>query len=212
MFPSNGPQPQQQSTPFYPIRNSDQYREPSEADTDMMDWTPSSTPIKAAIPFNPARPRIPLQPLPTGPSPFHGSLPATPASPAHLLRRPPNMAPGVLRKTTEREKENFMASMTTSQRRGGAVSEADEDERETSNGGAGNGRARSGEAEMKMAPARFFLKEDTVDTGLEAMFDEVFSIRDEPAAVGTRGTGSEGDDGSQGPSFGQRLGGLLFGR
>jgi len=146
------------------------------------------------------------------------------------------MAPGALRKTSEREKENFFAEMTGMGRRGNGnvgkstmAEDDDSEDGEVGGGGRGGAGGKHGQRkEMKIAPARFFLKEDTLDTGLEAMFDEVFSIRDEPA--GRRAAGSGGGDGAgtavagggvgggsssnssgQGTSFGQRLGGLFFG-
>jgi len=138
------------------------------------------------------------------------------------------MAPGALRKTSEREKEHFFAEMTGSgRRRGGNATVAEDDDSEDGEvGGGGRAGGKHGQRkEMTIAPARFFLKEDTLDTGLEAMFDEVFSIRDEPAGRGAAGSG--GGDGAgmavvgrgvggssssgQGTSFGQRLGGLFFG-
>ena len=37
--------------------------------------------------------------------------------------------------------------------------------------------------ELELAPARLQLREDPVDTGLESLFNSVFSIRDEPKEV-----------------------------
>lgn len=107
----------------------------------------------------------------------------------------------------------------TGRRGGGGPGIQQEDDADDSDGGGSRGGVKrvaqpSAAREMKMAPARFFPKEDAVDTGLEAMFDEVFSIRDEPA-VGASGADARSDGrdaGSQGPSLGRRLGGLFFGR
>ena len=43
-----------------------------------------------------------------------------------------------------------------------------------------NGRSKR---EMQLGEAKFQLKEKPKDTGLEAMFDSVFSIKDDPAEV-----------------------------
>lgn len=47
-------------------------------------------------------------------------------------------------------------------------------------GSKANGRPKR---EMQLGEAKFQLKEEPRDTGLEAMFDSVFSIKDDPAEV-----------------------------
>lgn len=42
---------------------------------------------------------------------------------------------------------------------------------------------RPGRTNLELANPKFQLKGESADTGLEAMFDSVFSIRDEPAEV-----------------------------
>jgi len=46
-----------------------------------------------------------------------------------------------------------------------------------------SGQTRPGRTSFELADPKLRLREEPADTGLEAMFDSVFSIRDEPAEV-----------------------------
>ncbi len=146
-------------------------------DPNAMEWTPTRPEHPTLHPMRPVQPpqlqQPPLQP-PT-PSPFRGSLPAAPISPAHRLRNPPNQQK--FRRTPLAEQKNFFSKLMISQR-------ATVD----SNEGAGL-TGSTNEAELRpkgwieMADSKLKLQEDAVETGLESMFNSVFSIRDEPAEV-----------------------------
>jgi len=60
------------------------------------------------------------------------------------------------------------------------VSQGEPQSEGTSFGSKANGRSKR---EMQLGEAKFQLKEEPRDTGLEAMFDSVFSIKDDPAEV-----------------------------
>jgi len=105
-------------------------------------------------------------------SPFYGTLPPRPLAPAAKLRNPQP----IFQRVSEAKKENFFKQMT-----GGAPEQnpfLNADPYSDS-----DARQRKERGFMELAQPKWHLREDQADTGLEAMFDSVFSIRDEPAEV-----------------------------
>ncbi|MCJ1358285.1 MAG: hypothetical protein MMC33_008284 [Icmadophila ericetorum] len=134
---------------------------PDDREDDAMDWTPSRAN------FEPEQ-RTPIhQPMPIGPSPFHGKLPPAPKSQAHRLRNPSQ--PHFTAASSER-KQNFFERMTKGSPR--VVGDGSDDE------------AASTPRRPQMADQRFFpATEQKADTGLENIFNAAFSLRDEPPEV-----------------------------
>lgn len=144
-----------------------------------MDWTPTRV-----SPFQPRRavrsgaqlgqsPQQPQRPQQLGqalPSPFYGVLPPAPKAPAHKISNP--FPQPVFKKASLTSQKDFFSKMMVSQ--GEPKSEG------ISFGSKANGRPKR---EMQLGEAKFQLKEEPRDTGLEAMFDSVFSIKDDPAEV-----------------------------
>ncbi|KAI9767518.1 MAG: hypothetical protein M1839_004478 [Geoglossum umbratile] len=135
---------------------------PPAEDFDEMDWTPS----QEAKLFNPALSPITTVSIanpPQSPSPFYGRLPAQPISPAARLRNPPNRPH--LRKIPDDKKEALVNNMR------GYSSSDNED------GSDRKGKKHS----IAMANPRFFPNDEySRDTGLESLFDTVFTLGDPP--------------------------------
>lgn len=162
-----------------PVSDSETSVELDNDPDNSMDWTPtravttfrshSANPI-AAPKFQPAQPFR---------SPFYGTLPQAPISPAHALRNPPHHP--VFTKTPLDKQTDFFARMMSSGNLGGNTLGGD---------AAANMPARG---EMEIHPGKLHLNEKPVETGLEAMFDSVFSMQDEPPEVrATQGTQNGG--------------------
>ncbi|KAF2399071.1 hypothetical protein EJ06DRAFT_69232 [Trichodelitschia bisporula] len=132
---------------------------PEENDPNQMEWTPTRPQT-----FNPRPIQRPPQPAsPTGPSPFRGILPAAPVPPAHKPYKPAVQ----FTRASEASKEKFNAAMAF----GGKSSPLQ------------LGRERSSFA---LAESRLQLPGEGGETGLEEMFGNVVSIRDEPPEVRAR--------------------------
>jgi hypothetical protein len=140
---------------------------PPAEDVDEMEWTPS----QEEKPFNPTIPptsTIGIADTPQTPSPFYGRLPPPPISPAARLRNPPNRPH--LRKIPDDKKEALVNNM-----RGSSLSDNED------NGSNAKGKKHS----IAMANPRFFPNDDyTRDTGLESLFDTVFTLGDPPEVKG----------------------------
>lgn len=103
-------------------------------------------------------------------SPFYGTLPPRPQAPAAKLRNPHQP---VFQRASDAKKENFFAKMKP-------LANADPYADSTSTGDRGW---------IELAQPKWQLHEEQANTGLESMFDTVFSIKDEPAEV--RGNAAE---------------------
>ncbi|KAH0548622.1 hypothetical protein GP486_007834 [Trichoglossum hirsutum] len=155
-----------QSLPSPPLPHPE--RPPSPAsDVDEMDWTPSQEQVH----FNtnlPPNATISVTGTPQAPSPFYGRLPTQPISPAARLRNPPNQPH--LRKITDDQKDLLINNMR------GSLSSGNED----ADGSLGKDIKQS----ITLANPRFFPDDDyNRDTGLESLFDTVFTLGDEPPEV-----------------------------
>ncbi|KAI9828561.1 MAG: hypothetical protein M1819_006553 [Sarea resinae] len=211
-FPINNlaPTPQSQPQPYHPpTPPPDDFA--SDADTDLMDWTPSHAPF---TPTPISRHQHQQAPAAISPSPFYGRLPPAPISSAHRLRNPPATEP-VFKRASPVQQQNFFNSLTgrdslftpspsKSMTSTAATNDDDEDEYDEDNDdGDGDGddyyanptptRNRGQPKQKKkqtqtqaaeMAPPHFFPSADyRTDTGLESLFDAAFSLGDEPAEI-----------------------------
>lgn len=136
------------------------------------------------------------------PSPFYGALPPRPQPPAHKLRNPYT---SVFQRPAPATKENFFAQVM---KKGGSSSLEHADPFAANPSGHDRGW-------MELAQPQWQYEEQRpADTGLEAMFDSVFTIRDEPAEVQQREAKrasrrvSSADDGAHATS----IAGTPFGR
>jgi hypothetical protein len=167
-------------TPLYPTPPNSQIAKPQPlpspprperlpspaSDVDEMDWTPS----QEQVPFNPnPLPNASVSVMGTSqvPSPFYGRLPPRPISPATRLRNPLNQPHP--QKITNDQKDLRVNNMR------GYLS---------GNGGADGGHGKGRKQPITLANPRFFPDDEySRDTGLESLFDTVFTLGDEPPEV-----------------------------
>jgi len=174
-----------------PYRQATASPEPYGSDTDAMDWTPSTKSTLTS--FNPpiARSSPNVSAAMSGPSPFHGGLPAAPQPPAHRLLKPASLQPGALRKVSETQKDAFVTAFSTFGVRSGSTHPQyrDDDDETTATEDEGGLTRRVGKKrrEMEIADPKFWPQSDfQKDTGLESMFGESFTMTDGPAGVRVR--------------------------
>ncbi|KAK7512015.1 Ima1 N-terminal domain-containing protein [Phyllosticta citriasiana] len=156
-----------------------------EVDEDTMEWTPTKPENHfftldsrtASLPVQQQSNRMSslLQNATTNErNPFRGTLPPAPLAPAHKLRNPPNQP--IFQQTSAAKQRDFFARIMNRGGKGldspGTPAFRYENEGE-----------EPASREFELAPARLQLQEDAVDTGLESLFNSVFSIRDEPKEV-----------------------------
>ncbi|EOD50092.1 hypothetical protein UCRNP2_3132 [Neofusicoccum parvum UCRNP2] len=119
------------------------------------------------------------------PSPFRGTLPPAPIGPAHKLRNPPNQP--TFKKTPLAKQKDFFSKLMgsnaapTNPNHYETASTADTEWRLNN---MSPQQLQKRRIEMEFAEPKLRLQPPhPVDTGLESMFDTVFSIRDEPEEV-----------------------------
>jgi hypothetical protein len=166
-----------------------------------MDWTPSTRSTLTS--FNPpnVRSNPNVSTTMSGPSPFHGGLPAAPQPPAHRLLKPAALQPGALRKVSETRKDAFATTFSTFNVGSGSTRPQyrDDDDETTATEDEGGLTRHVGKKrrEMEIADPKFWPQGDfQKDTGLESMFGESFTMTDGPAGMQFRrgrGTGTDGD-------------------
>lgn len=170
-----------------------------DEDEDTMEWTPTRPSQTTYYDLRPRNNPIAqrqtqqLQNLLNSsrnePSPFRGTLPPAPIGPAHKLRNPPNQP--TFKKTPLAKQKDFFSRMMGST---AAVTTANTNQNyldETASTADSEYLANMSpqqlqqhRIEMEFAEPKLRLQpQHPVDTGLEAMFDSVFSIRDEPEEV-----------------------------
>jgi hypothetical protein len=154
-FPINNLAPRQTPThgPFNPPTPPPEVID----DSDAMDWTPSQFSLQP----NHSITRLVRQPAAPDPSPFHGQLPTAPNPPSWQLRN-------------------------SSDQRASASQDATPKAPPFSSGLGASQSAQQNEAasDIAFAPPKFFPPSDfDKDTGLEKLFDNAFSIEDEPSDV-----------------------------
>ncbi|KAI4260805.1 MAG: hypothetical protein L6R42_003879 [Xanthoria sp. 1 TBL-2021] len=136
---------------------------PEEGDEDTgMDWTPEHT-------FRPAKEYNTLQAQPAfhEPSPFHGALPPAPVSWAQRLRNPTQPA---FHKASDEKKEKFFGRKTQRMFLDNASDV-------TSQFSPKSPSFMSGiSSPVKFAPPRFFAPADRMETGLESLFEDTFTL------------------------------------
>ncbi|KAF1810132.1 hypothetical protein P152DRAFT_475970 [Eremomyces bilateralis CBS 781.70] len=103
---------------------------------------------------------------PYEPSPFRGPLPAAPIHPNHKARNP--LLRQQFRKTGEQTQEQFLGQLMSNLGSSKQVSPQ-------------GGKKR---AEMVLQKPQWVMEEKPKDTGLESLFDRVFTIGDHPAHAG----------------------------
>ena len=123
-----------------------------------MDWTPSQFSLQP----NHSITRLVRQPSVPEPSPFHGQLPAAPNPPSWQLRNARTRRGSTPQAATPKPPHPFPGNLNANQ----------------------DGQQSEAASEMAFAPPRFFPPSDfDRDTGLEKLFDNAFSIGDEPSDV-----------------------------
>jgi hypothetical protein len=133
-------------------------------DSDAMDWTPSQFSLQP----NHSITRLVRQPSVPEASPFHGRLPAAPNPPAWQLRNAQNRQ--VPQPPAETPRRNPFSRGPV-----GSTPNLNSNQEAQLNEPA---------SEMTLAPPKFFPPEDfATDTGLENLFDNAFTIADEPTDV-----------------------------
>ncbi|KAL8733338.1 MAG: hypothetical protein Q9166_002162 [cf. Caloplaca sp. 2 TL-2023] len=137
---------------------------PSEEDAEdtSMDWTPQHN-------FRPARAYNTLQPntVLNEPSPFHGALPPAPVSWAQRLRNPSQPS---FRKASEEKKENIFGKKNK------RILSDDASDVSSQFSPKSPGFMSEISSPVKFAPPRFFAPADRVETGLESLFEDTFSL------------------------------------
>ncbi|GME28086.1 hypothetical protein GTA08_BOTSDO01146 [Neofusicoccum parvum] len=186
-------------TPSYSTRytafTTEATTRPYDEDEDTMEWTPTRP---SQTTFYDLRPRNnpvaqrqtqQLQQLINNsknePSPFRGTLPPAPIGPAHKLRNPPNQP--TFKKTPLAKQKDFFSKLMgsnaapTNPNNYETASTADTEWRLNN---MSPQQLQKRRIEMEFAEPKLRLQPPhPVDTGLESMFDTVFSIRDEPEEV-----------------------------
>ncbi|KAF2085945.1 hypothetical protein K490DRAFT_67232 [Saccharata proteae CBS 121410] len=182
----------------------------SDDDEEAMDWTPTRPATNLfsleSRSSPPPQPRVQTRSM-TAKSPFYGHLPAAPKHAAYRRVNPAQTAP-LFRKAPEYKQKDFFGKMMGNQNRDGNTTPVyggeDEDGAFGMGGmgaGLGGGTGRKGEISLK--PPQMRIKEEAGDTGLEGLFNAVFSIRDEPVGVGEEGQGRRGDGDENGGEGGR---------
>lgn len=110
------------------------------------------------------------------PSPFHGAIPPAPISWAQRLRYPPSQPQ--FRKASEKTKENFFTRNT---RR--VASDAASDVSSVAPSVADSSIFEI-DSPVQFAAPRFFAPTDRMETGLESLFGDAFSLGKEPLLQG----------------------------
>ncbi|KAL8996413.1 MAG: hypothetical protein Q9169_004061 [Polycauliona sp. 2 TL-2023] len=136
---------------------------PEESDEDTgMDWTPQHN-------FRPAKEYNTLQSQPAfhEPPPFHGTLPPAPVSWAQRLRNPAQPA---FHKASDEKKEKFFPRKTK------RIVSDDASEMSSQFSPKNQGLMSGVSSPVKFAPPRFFAPADRMETGLESLFEDAFTL------------------------------------
>ena len=136
---------------------------PEEGDEDTtMDWTPQHN-------FRPAKEYNTLQAQPAfhEPSPFHGALPPAPVSWAQRLRNPTQPA---FHRASDEKKEKFFSRRTKNMFPDSASDVSGQLSPKSPSFMSGIS------SPVKFAPPRFFAPADRMETGLEALFEDTFTL------------------------------------
>ncbi|KAL8829543.1 MAG: hypothetical protein Q9170_006120 [Blastenia crenularia] len=165
-FPIEKLAPKPQQSAYQPLTP------PSEEDAEdyTMEWSPQHN-------FRPASSyRIPqTKPVYDGPSPFHGTIPDAPISWAQRLRNPPKPP---FQEALESKKENFFAKKNKH-----VAFDAASDVSSPAPSVAHDSMFDT-DSPVKFAPPRFFAPIDRMETGLESLFGETFSLGKEQPLSG----------------------------
>jgi hypothetical protein len=148
---------------------------PLDSEGDEMDWTPAKNE------FRPTRSPQIHQPTPAhaAPSPFYGRLPPAPIAPAQRLRNPPNRP--TFRKASATQKQSFLdgfagSTSATVQRTSSSLARISREDIKPDFPEEPLSSRR-----MEMAPQRF--APPLEETGLESLFNGVFSLSEDPVEV-----------------------------
>lgn len=171
-------------------------------DADAMDWTPTNKSSMTA--FNPPTRTTGSSfafNTQSGPSPFRGTLPPAPVSPAHRLRKPPANAPGAFKKASDVQKSQFsmnlrsntLSNAVTPGRHhrdtdGGLAYDTDTTVTDEEDNVDRQTTPRPSRTNISLAAPKFWPQQDIErKTGLEDIFEDGFSIKDTPNEVARRG-------------------------
>ena len=136
---------------------------PEEDDADNgMDWTPQHN-FRQAKTYN----ILQAQPTFNEPSPFHGALPPAPVSWAQRLRNP---AQPPFHKASNEKKENFFGQKTNRMLSDDISDVSSRISPKSPSFMSGIG------SPVQFAPPRFFAPADRMETGLESLFEDAFTL------------------------------------
>lgn len=192
------PEIEQTNTKFQPrepvsfIRSNESLLRDANLD-DEMEWSPTKPSSTFLIPENSFKHQDPgtvrlTPPRPSKPSPFYGALPPAPINPAHRLRNPPNQH--MFSRAPEGEQGNLFRSIGGL--RSGDVAQhrsAEDDDDFSTVAGTPMPKTRR---DWELTSPKLRWNENLVDTGLESLFDSVFSIQDK-APLEVRASAPQGN-------------------
>ncbi|KAL8737500.1 MAG: hypothetical protein Q9181_001630 [Wetmoreana brouardii] len=131
----------------------------------MMDWTPQHN-FRPATTYHAPQSR----PVFNEPSPFHGVLPPAPVSWAQRLRNPPNQP--TFRKASETKRETLFPGKKNKR----VISDAASDVSGQFSPVSYRENMSEMESPVKFADPKFFAPNDLIETGLESLFGDTFSL------------------------------------
>ncbi|KAI9693409.1 MAG: hypothetical protein M1820_009285 [Bogoriella megaspora] len=168
--------------PITPPESENDVSEPHltyDSDGSAMEWTPTQPTFQPRHPIPTHSISSSTTSTPAAPpyqSPFYGTLPATPRPPAYRIYHP-------LQSQTQprTEPRNYFAERAASASSNDSLAAAQFGGREDA-----MERRRREKPELVLKESKWFLESDHADTGLEGVFETVFSLSDEPREVSSR--------------------------
>lgn len=156
--------------PYQPVYQPPTPPPEEDIQTSSMEWTPQHK-FQPPVTYRAPQTKFVFN----EPSPFHGVLPAAPVSWAQRLRNPPNQP--TFHKASQEKKENFFGKKSNR-----VTSDAASDVSSVAPSVADSSMFDF-DSPVKFAPPRFFAPADRMETGLESLFSDAFSLGREPSTA-----------------------------
>ncbi|KAL8930146.1 MAG: hypothetical protein Q9208_000763 [Pyrenodesmia sp. 3 TL-2023] len=160
--------------PYQPVYQPPTPPPEEDIQASSMEWTPQHK-FQPPITYRASQ----TKPVFNEPSPFHGVLPPAPVSWAQRLRNPPNQPS--FHKASQEKKENFFGKKSSR-----VISDAASDVSSVAPSVADSSMFDF-DSPVKFAPPRFFAPADRMETGLESLFSDTFSLGREPSVAEQQG-------------------------